>query len=235
MKKAVWLIYFVALGRAFATGNPGDSAVRWWPSAVGIQAGTTGVGVQWAWKLRSQPRLVLRVGATYVAYKKKIQIDLGDSSLIEFRPDFVIGVVHSSVKWHPFPRSAFFLTGGLGYTWRPDIQLELSALSPIELGGIQMKPDEFGTIGLGIKWSPVVGYAGFGFGRSIPKRRWGVGVELGCYYLGAPKINMEFDGFLETTTLEEQIPLIERNMRGYRYLPNLQLVITYALVKKSLR
>ena len=111
MKKAVWLICFVALGRAFATASPGDSAVRWWPSAVGIQAGTTGVGVQWAWKLRSQPRLVLRVGATYVAYKKKIQIDLGDSSLVEFRPDFVIGVVHSSVKWHPIPRSAFFFDG----------------------------------------------------------------------------------------------------------------------------
>jgi len=45
---------------------------------------------------------------------------------------------------------------------------------------------------------------------------------------------MEFEGFLETTTLAEQTPLIERNMRGYRFLPNLQLVFTYSLFKKPI-
>ncbi len=235
MKTLIRIVCFILCGEAFAAGGTEDSTLRWEPSGLGIHAGITGVGVQLAWKLRSQSRLVLRVGGSYLAYKKKIQIDLGDSSIIEFRPDFVIGIVHSSIKWHPFPRSAFFVTGGIGYTWRPDIRLQMSALSSIELGGIQMKPGEFGTIGLDIRWSPIVGYAGFGVGRSIPKRRWGVGFEVGCYYLGPPKINMDFEGFLETTTLDEQVPLIQRNMRGYRYLPNLQLVITYALVKKSWR
>lgn len=218
-----------------AEATPKDSSLRWQPSGVGIQVGVTGVGAQLAWKLRTKPRLVLRAGASYLAYKQAAVIDIGEGSKIDFYPNIVIGLVQSSLKWHPFKRGSFFLTGGLGYTWRPDLRLTVKAQNDLNLGGISMKADEFGTVGLGIRWSPVVGYAGFGMGRSIPRRRWGVGFEIGCYYLGSPKVELDLDGFLETTTLEEQIPLIERNMRGYRYLPNFQFTVSYALVKKAWR
>lgn len=215
------------------SSEPTRTPSKWWPQGVSVHAGVTGVGVQGAWRLPKHPQWVVRVGGSYISYKKQHQIDLGDSSIVEFRPDFVIGLVQSSVKWQPFRRSSFFLTAGAGYTWRPDVQLQLQALSPIELGGIQMKPEEFGTIDLRVRWSSVVGYAGMGMGRSVPKRRWGFGFELGCYYLGKPKLSADYEGFLETTTLDEQLPMIERNMRGYRFLPNLQFVISYSLVRKT--
>lgn len=227
------LLLFLLAGNAHAGEQ--DSTLRWKPSGVGIHAGITGVGAQLAWKLSSRPRLVLRVGVTYVGYKKKLELDIGQGSKIDFYPDVVIGIAQASIKWHPFRRGSFFLTAGAGYTWRPDLRLKIKAQNKLNLGGIEMKAEEFGTLGLGIKWSRIVGYAGFGMGRSIPKRRFGVGFELGCYYLGKPKVLLDLDGFLETTTLEEQIPLIERNMRGYRFLPNLQVMFTYALVKKAWR
>jgi len=213
------------------SSEPTTTPSKWWPQGVSLQVGTTGVGIHGAWRLPTHPQWVLRVGGNYVSYKKQHHIDLGDSSIVEFRPDFVIGLIQSSVKWHPFRKSSFFLTTGVNYTWRPDVRVQLQALSPIDLGGIQMKPEEFGTIAMRVKWSSVVGYAGVGFGRSVPKRRWGVGIELGCYYLGKPKLSADYDGFLETTTLDQQLPLIERNLRGYRFLPNLQLVLSYSLVR----
>ena len=219
--------------QTLASSDDEKAPSRWWPQGVSLHAGVTGVGVQGAWRLPKRPQWIVRVGGSYLGYKKKHQFDLGDSSIVEFRPDFVIGLVQSSVKWQPFRRSSFFLTAGAGYTWRPDVRLQLQALSPIELGGIQMKPEEFGTIDLRVRWSSVVGYAGLGMGRSIPKRRWGFGFELGCYYLGKPKLSADYEGFLETTTLDEQLPMIERNMRGYRFLPNLQFVISYSLVRKT--
>lgn len=236
MRTTLWMVFLLAWVKVHA-GNVGkrDSTVQWLPGGIGIHAGITGVGGHLAWKLPAKARLVLRVGGTYLAYKKSMQLDLGDSSIVELRPDFVIGLVQTSIKWHPFRRGAFFVTGGAGYTWRPDIRLQLTAKTLLDLGGIRMKAEEFGTIQLGVKWSPIVGYAGFGFGRSIPRRRFGFGVEMGCYYLGSPKVEMEFEGFLETTTLAEQTPLIEKNMRGYRFLPNLQLVFTYSLFKKPMR
>ncbi len=226
-------LLFLLVGKAYAGAR--DSTIRWQPSGVGLHAGITGVGAQLAWKLSSRPRLVLRVGVTYVGYKQKLELDIGQGSKIDFYPDVVIGIAQTSVKWHPFRRGSFFLTAGAGYTWRPDLRLKVTAQNKLDLGGISIKAEEFGTVGLGIKWSSVVGYAGLGMGRSIPKRRFGVGFELGCYYLGPPKVLLDLDGFLETTTLEEQIPLIEKNMRGYRFLPNLQVVFTYALVKKAWR
>ncbi len=86
-----------------------------------------------------------------------------------------------------------------------------------------------GTIEGQFTWGGGLGYAGFGFGRSIPRARVGFGMELGCYYLGIPKIELHYDGFLETTTIQEQIPTIQRNLSGYRYLPALQFVLTYAI------
>ncbi|WP_037300851.1 hypothetical protein [Runella limosa] len=229
----VLVLGWLVASHAYATSR--DSSVRWQPGGIGIQVGLTGVGVQLAWKLKTKPRLVLRVGASYVGYKKATVIDIGEGSKIDLFPNIVIGLVQSSVKWHPFKKGAFFLTGGVGYTWRPDLRLTVQAQNDLNLGGISMKADEFGTVGLGLKWSPIVGYAGLGMGRSIPRRRWGVGFELGCYYLGPPKVQMDLNGFLETTTLEAQIPLIERNMSGYRYLPSFQLTVSYALVKKAWR
>lgn len=233
MKQVFSLIIFL-ISCEVSAGNK-DSTIRWQPSGLGIHAGITGVGGHLAWKLSGKPRLVLRLGGTYVGYNQSNVLDIGGGSKIDFYPNIVIGMVQSSVKWHPFRRGSFFLTGGLAYTWRPDLRLKIKAQNKLDLGGISMKAEEFGTVGLGLKWSNIVGYTGLGMGRSIPKRRFGVGFELGCFYLGKPQVLLDLDGFLETTTLEEQVPLIEKNMRGYRYLPNLQIVFTYALVKKAWR
>ena len=99
-------LLFLLVGKAYAGEQ--DSTIRWQPSGVGLHAGITGVGAQLAWKLSSRPRLVLRVGVTYVGYKQKLELDIGQGSKIDFYPDVVIGIAQTSVKWHPFRRGSFF-------------------------------------------------------------------------------------------------------------------------------
>jgi hypothetical protein len=60
----------------------------------------------------------------------------------------------------------------------------------------------------------------------------GFGAELGMYYLGKPKVILNYDGFLETTTIDEQIPKVEENLSGYRYLPALTLFVSVGIGKK---
>ncbi|RRB02953.1 hypothetical protein EHT25_19505 [Larkinella rosea] len=198
---------------------------------MGLQLGTTGAGIQLARTLTSDGRLVARVGASYFAYDRVFRVKAGEGKL-NITPDLVMGIALASVKWHPFKRNQLFLTGGAGYTWRPDVKANVIAEGNVKFGGLQISQENVGVVNASLRWNSVLGYAGLGYGRSTPIRRLGFAVELGCYYLGSPKVDLQYTGFLETTTIDEQIPVIQRNMENYRFLPSLQFLLTYGLFRK---
>ncbi|MCY1369134.1 hypothetical protein D9M69_561550 [compost metagenome] len=51
------------------------------------------------------------------------------------------------------------------------------------------------------------------------KNRVGLGFDLGFFYLGSPRLSLDYEGFLETTTIDDELVKIQHNMRGYRYYP----------------
>jgi hypothetical protein len=193
------------------------------------QAGTLGPGLFYNRVLDSSRRLMWRVGGQYIAYRKPIQLETAPNSYLTIAPDFMISTVQAGLRWNPFRRGSFFLVAGVGYTWPPALNVVISANDKLNLGGLELTPEDVGTVRLGVRWHPVVGYAGWGFGRAIPRRRVSVGFEMGVYYLGKPSIQLDYEGFLETTNLNEQVPVVERNLSNYRYLPSLSLTVAYAL------
>ncbi|MGA0559865.1 hypothetical protein ACO2Q8_24600 [Larkinella sp. VNQ87] len=198
------------------------------PYAIGLQLGTTGAGIQLARVISTDARLTGRVGVSYFAYNRAFKVNAGDGKL-HITPDVVMGIALASVKWHPFQRNQLFLTAGAGYTWRPDVKASVVAEGDVKFGGMQISEENVGTVNAALRWNHVLGYAGFGYGRSTPIRRLGFAVELGTYYLGSPNVDLQYTGFLETTTIDEQIPIIENNLKSYRFLPSLQFLITYRL------
>lgn len=201
------------------------------PYAIGLQAGSTGAGIQVARVLSADSRLVGRVGVSYFAYDRVFRVKAGEGKL-NITPDLVMGIALASVKWHPFKRNQLFLTAGAGYTWRPDVKANVIAEGNVKFGGLQISEGNVGVVNASLRWNSVLGYAGFGYGRSTPIRRLGFAVELGCYYLGSPKVDLQYTGFLETTTIDEQIPVIQNNLKSYRFLPSLQFLLTYGLFRK---
>ncbi len=201
--------------------------------SVSVQIGTTGPGVFYNRVLSQANRLTLRVGGQYFAYRKQIRVKAESDSYINIKPDLTIGIVQANLKWHPFQQSSFFVTGGLGYTWHPDTHFVITAENKLDLGGLELTPESVGTIQLGFKWHPVVGYLGWGFGRSMPNKRLGVGFEMGVFYLGKPSVQLDYEGFLETTTIDEQVPIVERNLSNYRYLPTINVTFSYKLTKSA--
>jgi hypothetical protein len=201
------------------------------PYAIGLQLGTTGLGIQVAKTLSSDSRLVGRVGVSYFAYDRVFRVKAGEGKL-NITPDLVMGIALASVKWHPFKRNQLFVTGGAGYTWRPDVKANVIAEGNVKFGGLQISEENVGVVNASLKWNSVLGYAGLGYGRSTPIRRLGFAVELGCYYLGSPKVDLQYTGFLETTTIDEQLPVIQNNLKSYRFLPSLQFLLTYGLFRR---
>lgn len=219
-----------------ASHAPPDSLYRSQPQqSISAYLGTTGPGLVYNCVLSQSNRLILRIGGQYAAYRQTVRLRAASDSYIQIKPDITIGQALASLKWHPFPKSSFFVTGGVGYTWHPDMRFMLQAENKLDLDGLVMTPEDVGTVDIGFRWHPVVGYLGWGFGRSLPNKRFGVGVEMGVFYLGKPSVNLDYEGFLETTTIDEQVPIVERNLSNYRYLPTLNLTFSYTLTNPGKR
>lgn len=209
---------------------PPDSTIsRRAQQSISVQLGTTGPGFFYNRVLSQSNRLTLRVGGQYFAYRKLIRVKAATDSYIQIKPDFMIGIAQANLKWHPFQRSSFFVTGGLGYTWHPDMRFVITAENKLNLDGLELTPDDVGTVNLGFRWHPIVGYLGWGFGRSLPNKRFGVGFEMGVFYIGKPSVQLDYEGFLETTTIDQQVPVVERNLSNYRYLPSINVTLSYKL------
>ncbi|MBN8820660.1 MULTISPECIES: hypothetical protein [unclassified Spirosoma] len=231
------MTYLVGFNQpAFATHVPPDSLRRVQPQqSISAYVGTTGPGLLYNRVLSQSNRLTLRVGGQYAAYRQTVRLKASSDSYIQINPDITIGLALASLKWHPFQKSSFFITGGVGYTWHPDMRFTLSAENKLDLDGLVMTPEDVGIVTIGFRWHPVVGYLGWGFGRSFPNKRFGAGVEMGVFYLGKPSVNLDYEGFLETTTIDEQVPIVERNLSNYRYLPTLNLTLSYTLINARKR
>lgn len=232
-----WLFYCLSIivpihhaSSVYSSQRPADSTnVRAGRHAVSLTLGTTGPGVQYRYTLDQKRRLTLRVGGQYVAYRQPIQVEASPGSYVVIHPDFMIGLLQGGVAWQPFRRGSFFVAASLAYTWHPGLGAVIRAEDKLMFGGLELTPENVGRIDLALRWKPVIGYVGWGFGRSIPRRRLGVGAEVGVYYLGRPRVRLQYEGFLETTTLDQQVAVVERNLAGYRYLPSVNLSVTYRL------
>jgi hypothetical protein len=218
-----------------AIGSPGmaqhglDQITDQAKQSICLQAGTMGPGLFYNRVVSRPHRLTARVGGQYIAYRRPIRIKTAPDSYLTVDPDFMVSTAQAGLMWNPFKRGSFFLATGVGYTWHPNLSFVITANDKLNLGGLELTPEDVGTIDLGVRWRPVVGYLGWGFGRVIPRRRFSLGFEMGVYYLGRPKVQLSYEGFLETTNLDEQVPIVERNLSNYRYLPSLSLNLFYAL------
>jgi hypothetical protein len=227
---AVTAFLFIILGK-ICTGQDRSAAGE--PplanQSITLGVGILGPGLFYNRVLSEPKRLTLRVGGQYVAYRKPVRIETAPDSYLTVDPDFMVGTAQAGLVWNPFRRGSFFVAAGLAYTWHPELGFVITANDKLNLGGLELTPEDVGTINLGVRWHPVVGYVGWGFGRIIPRKRFGVGFEMGVYYLGRPTVQLDYEGFLETTNLSEQVPVVERNLSNYRYLPSLNLTVSYRL------
>lgn len=219
---------------AIAQDNPDPATPYSADQSISLSMGTLGPGLFYTRTISRLYRLSVRAGGQYMAYRKPIRIQTAPGSYLNVDPDLVIGTAQAGLKWNPFRRGSFFVAAGVGYTWHPTVGFVITANDKLNLGGLELRPEDVGTINLGVRWHPVVGYVGWGFGRTIPRRRIGVGFEMGVYYLGRPSVRLDYEGFLETTNLSEQVPVVERNLSNYRYLPSLSLTLSYALNRSRL-
>lgn len=223
MKGLCFLLVLLSGSSAFASPDSSGLTLR----AVQLNLSTRGAGLEVAAGFR-QP-WVLRAGVNYVTFRRGFAIKAEDGTFIQTDPDIESVSTHLLLDHYPFRSRLFHLTAGLEYAWVQRYTGTFYAHEAVKLGGVEMEAEDFGNAGLSIRWNRLKPYLGIGLKREVMKQKLALGVDVGAWYMGSPRLDLQYEGFLETTTIDDQVMQVEANMRNYAFYPYFALQIRYSL------
>lgn len=234
MKNNIIITLLFLCSYSYASGSGKDSTFTLLSkrSAAGLQLSSFGAGLGFHSSLPKHPRLAFDLNYTFLRFVKSKEFTVRGDSRVNILPDINHQMISGFVSYYPFKKTRFYGKAGTGYNFGQKYQAQITSPTGLELGGIEIAGEDFGTIDLSVKWNKLMPYLGVGYLKSFPKNRLSLGFDAGCFYMGSPKIKTDFEGFLESTTLDTKIVTIEENMKNYSFYPFLSLNLSYSLFKK---
>ncbi len=193
-------------------------------SSVGIQFGTTGLGLNYKAKLHN--RVFLRAGASYLpaTYKMPITVS-GLSTTANLAASF--SNIHLFGEYQVFEHIGLRLVGGLGYFLNGDLKATLLPKSSYTIENVTYSPSEIGQLELNLDWKGIAPYMGLGFGMPIPETKFNLNMDLGMFYLSQPTTTVIGTGRLQDNA--SMATQINKNTDDYRYFPTFQLSFNYKI------
>lgn len=183
--------------------------------AVAVNISTLGGGLEVARNITPHLNLRLR-GNMFSLEDYRVDLELGGEPVhINASTQFM--EMDLVAEYLPFKKSSFKLVGGVGYFMKAEANALAVYDGEIEYGDLTMTSDEIGTIDFMVDYSGLSPYLGLGFGRAVPKKRVGFGVELGSFYLAKPKVTIIATKMLSPTSEEAQT--LQENISDYRWFP----------------
>lgn len=161
---------------------------------VGVNISTNGIGAQLAYSILKKSKLIARVESRY------FYSDIKDREVtLQQKPMIVNGFIKRGslgfmLDYHPFGNS-FKITAGYALLFK-EVNNIAKLRDSTEQGSIKISPDEVGYILTSYTLNPSP-YFGIGFGKSVPKKRFGVSFELGFFYSGTPNFEYKTTQLLE--------------------------------------
>lgn len=168
--------------------------------ALAFSAGMPGVGMEYAYNINRH--LNLRAGFMAFAFKD-FNTDLEISGQpVSINADLNSAAYDLFLEYQPSSNTAFKLVAGIGYLNNIGVNSTVLLSEDIGFGDLIIDNEEIGEIGVDVSWTGLAPYIGFGFGRAIPKKRVGFGLEFGSYYAGGPDVAINATGMLANTSEE---------------------------------
>lgn len=203
-----------------------------YPFALGVHMGTTGVGLQVFKPLGTH--FGAQLSASYMPFNTDV---VGTYSNRATRSDVEAksGNVSLLFGWSPVVRERGFFKSfniqlGAAYFFKLRGSITTRLKDPYKFGEIAVDPMMVGDIQTNVKWKESISpYAGIAWSNVVIDSRFSMHLNLGCYYLSKPTVDMKATGLLEDNTGNQAT--IERNMANYRYLPRVEVGVSYRFWK----
>ncbi|MBK1441637.1 hypothetical protein JHJ32_16680 [Parapedobacter sp. ISTM3] len=138
---------------------------------------------------------------------------------------------HLLFGWAPFYRAQngfrhFTIQLGGGYFFQAKGTIHTELNENYSYGDIIVRPVDVGLMTTTVSWAKTVApYAGIAFGNIRIDDRFSFNLTAGAYRLSSPRVDIVATELLQGN--EANGPIIERNVRNYRYLPNIQFGLNY--------
>jgi hypothetical protein len=207
------------------TEEPKEDLYPMWQNkhAIAINLGLPGFGLEYAYNINRE--LSIRGGFTAFTFKNfNTDLDVSGQD-VNVNANLNSATYDVFLEYQPWTSSAFKLVGGFGYLNNVGINTLVLLNDDIGYGELIIDNEEIGDIDLSVSWTALAPYIGFGWGRAIPKKKVGFGIEIGSYYAGGPDVEIIASGMLANTS--EEAAELEENLASYSWVPRamMRLVI----------
>jgi len=185
--------------------------------ALALNLGLPGIGAEYAYNINRN--LNLRAGfLTFALNDFNTDLDISGQS-VNVNANLSSQVFELLLEYQPSSNSAFKIVGGLGYLNNVGVNTLVLLNDDIGFGDLLIDNEDIGDIDLTVSWTSIAPYIGFGFGRAVPKKRVGFGLEFGTYYAGGPDVAIVASGMLVNTS--EEAEEMEENLASYAWMPRI--------------
>lgn len=198
------------------------------PMVVSIHLGTQGLGASTTVKFA--PHWLARFGFSIIPIDIKNYSYSYDETKTNITANTNFFNIHLLAGWQPFKNSNWFrVMGGAAYVLNGSVTGYVSPVGDQKAGNITITQDQIGQLEATVDWKGIAPYLGISLFNSIPKHKFNVNVDLGCYYLSAPQASMAGTKLLAGNS--ENSSQFAENMKDYRFLPVLQINFNYKTSK----
>jgi hypothetical protein len=195
--------------------------------AIGLKAGLPGYGGEIAYNFHDH--FNIRLGGMFLQLSG-IEIPYTvDNREIAIGLESNAAVYDLKIEYLPSKNKAFKLVAGLAYVNDYGGKASIKLTESVFIGDLEVGPEDVGQIDINVLYNGMAPYIGFGFGRAVPKRRVGFGMEFGTYYVGAPEVMMDATELFTPTANAEQEANFEKGLDSFRWLPNINAKLTVKL------
>jgi hypothetical protein len=181
---------------------------------LAFNIGTT-PGIEFAYGL--SPKVTLRLGYSYFKYNLNTTAK-SSAEEVKLGGSLNMSLIGLSAEYFPFKKSSFKVFGGASYIDKGSVSLLVTPTGTYTFGSTILSPDEVGNVSFLVDYGKSIApFAGIGFGRTIPKKRVGLGIEMGTYYTKTPAITLT--GKERLSSMSEQQAKVQENMKDWQYWP----------------
>jgi hypothetical protein len=196
--------------------------------ALGVQAGTTGFGVEG--QFRATDRINLRAGGDFFSYEEEFATDD-----VDYSGDIDFKTASAFIDLHPFDNGLFVSAGG--YTGDRTVAFSATSNTSAEIGDVVFTPEQIGTLTGEADFGSFAPFLGVGFNNTF-RTNGPIGFKavIGAAFGQEPEVTLRRSGGVTLPTqiqtqfdaeLRKEERELEEDASSLKTFPVVQVGLTY--------
>lgn len=201
-------------------------------TAVDLNVGTQGLGLEF--KMPVLPRVNVRAGGNFLLLKMNQNRVFG-SEPARMKMETNFHNVHALADVQPFAGAGnifrkFIVTAGAAYFMQAEGSFTFKPTDVYYYGDIRFEPEEVGQVDADVNWNKIAPYLGAGFTDLFFDNKFRMNIGVGVYHFNSPEVKMTGTDMVADNAANQAT--LQRNLKDYRWLPALQIGLSYTLNSK---